>query len=155
MKGILLIIVVIAIAVAGYYYFAPEQSGEEGTNNEETSQMTENNTTQAPDESTVKGSIVGSWQSNEDSKSVREFKADGTVEERYDGEVISSSGVWSAFADASIDPNVPVIEGATYLKIEDGGEVYYYSVASISADQLALIYLDRGGALTYTRITTE
>ncbi|PIT91457.1 hypothetical protein COU17_00505 [Candidatus Kaiserbacteria bacterium CG10_big_fil_rev_8_21_14_0_10_49_17] len=146
---ILIVIVLIAIAAVGFLYFgipggsqnvaAPAAS--------DTSADTEQST------EAIEAGLVGAWQSTDDEKSVRIFNADGTLSEVYDGEEISG-GSWNVFTEVGNEP-VPAIPGAIYLKIVDGEEAYYFSIAEVTAGSLALIYLDRGGVLTYTRVVAE
>jgi len=145
-----LILIIVVLAILGYFFFIAPGDSAPAEENSETAQQEEQNA-EAPDAEATRANIVGTWQSNEDEKSVRVFKADGTVEDHYDGEVLSS-GSWEVFTDPAVDPNVPVIEGATYLKITDNTEVFHYTVAELSAESLALIYLNRGGTLTYSRV---
>jgi len=99
--------------------------------------------------------LVGRWQSDEDASFIREFRADGTVEDIYtqpDGPV-SSSGDWEVFT-AGTPPDgtaIPLEQGAVYLRIAMDGEQYYFRIAALSDDALQLIYLDRGGALNFSR----
>jgi len=146
---ILVVIVLVVIAAVGFLYFGiPGGSQNVAAPVVSDEAMSDDNSTEA-----IQAGIVGEWQSTDDEKSVRIFKADGTISEVYDGEELSG-GTWSIFTEVGTEP-VPAIPGATYLKIVDGDEAYYFSVAEVSAQSLALIYLDRGGVLTYTRVSTQ
>lgn len=103
----------------------------------------------------VSESIQGRWQSTQDAKSVRVFNADFTVEEIYDGETLST-GLWVAFTKM----NAPEIsftleENTVYLQITESGtpqDTLTFKVTKLTPEELELIYMDRGGALTYTRV---
>lgn len=99
--------------------------------------------------------MAGTWQSTEDSKSVRVFKDDHTVADVYDGETLSS-GQWATFTKATApEVQFPLEEGKVYMQIVDSGEThetYDYIVSNINATDLQLIYLGRGGALNYKRV---
>jgi len=102
----------------------------------------------------IEESIVGVWQSVDDENFVREFKEDGTVIDTYEeDEDATLVGQWFVLTDLSEEPpTVPSIEGATYLKILFAEEALYFSISQVGEQALQLIYLDRGGALTFERI---
>jgi len=104
---------------------------------------------------TASHDMVGTWQSTEDSKSVRVFNTDHTVTDVYEGETLSS-GQCTTFTKATA-PTVsyPLEDGKVYMQIVDNGEThetYDYIVSNINATDLQLIYLGRGGALNYKRV---
>jgi hypothetical protein len=103
----------------------------------------------------IEESLVGLWESTDDEKFTREFEADGTSTDRYEGDELATFvGEWVTFNDPSSEPvEIPVIEGATYLRILSGEETLYFTVSEITEDSLQLIYLDRGGALNFRKIT--
>lgn len=103
----------------------------------------------------VSESIQGRWQSTQDPKSVRVFNDDYTVEDIYDGETVST-GLWVAFTKMNA-PEIafPLEDSAVYLQITEEGTVLdtlTFKVTRITPDELELIYMGRGGALTYTRV---
>ena len=105
--------------------------------------------------SAIKTDIVGTWQSVDDSKFVREFKQNGTVIDSYEGSEFGESvGTWKLFTDPSREPvSVPDMgEGATYLKIIFSEEALYYTVSEISENSLQMIYLGGNGVLSFKRI---
>lgn len=103
----------------------------------------------------VSESIVGVWQSQDDAQFIREFKSDATVEDRYEGEAPMGAS-WKAFtSDDAVDVAFPLDEGAVYLQMvigEDDKEYLTFKVAQITPETLELIYMDRGGSLTFTRV---
>ena len=96
-------------------------------------------------------SLIGSWQSTEDTKFVRVFGEDGSTEDRYEGNVVAG-GSWRLFTSADAEVSFPVEEGAVYLVIDDGTERLHFKIVSVTPERLELVYLERGGALTFTRI---
>ena len=99
--------------------------------------------------------MPGTWQSTSDEKFVREFHTDGTVTDTYEGmEDATMQGAWTLFTSTNPDGAFrgTIEEGRTYLKIQDQNEALFFSVSRISDTELELIYLDRGGALNFTRV---
>lgn len=98
--------------------------------------------------------VVGKWQSNEDPKFVREIFNDGTVIDRYEG-IDDATGLWMVFTkeipDAAFTGTME--DGAVYLVLGFGeDEKYYFQVTQADAQSLELIYLDRGGVLSFNRV---
>src|SRR3989344_119234 len=93
----------------------------------------------------VTESIQGKWQSTDDAKFVREFKAGGTASDLYDGKVVST-GTWKVFTKA---------DGFVYLQMTMQGtqaDTLNFKVAKMTPELLQLIYLDRGGVLNFKSI---
>ncbi len=84
--------------------------------------------------------IVGDWQSKDDEKSVVTYRDDGTTEDVYDGELLST-GAWEI--SQAEQPS---------LRVTMDGEEYKYTVIEISNEELGLIYMARGNILRYTKI---
>lgn len=106
----------------------------------------------ASDAAGAMANIIGFWQSNEDTAFTREFLNDGTVVDRYSEE--SDDGLWMVFTKEIPDTAFtgPLEEGAVYLAIAMGeDEKYYFKVTRADSENLELMYLDRGGSLTFTR----
>ena len=104
----------------------------------------------------VSESIVGKWQSTTDAKSVREFKADGTIIEWYDNKQVSS-GLWVAYTKANAPKMVafPIDESSVYLQLTEKGtqaDTLDFKITKLTPESLELIYMTRGGALTYKHI---
>lgn len=103
----------------------------------------------------VSQNIVGRWQSTQDTKSVRVFKSDYTVDDIYDGKVVSTS-LWVAFTKLNAPEIVfPLEDDAVYVQITENGTVtdtLTFKVTKLTPEELELIYMDRGGALTYKSV---
>jgi len=115
-----------------------------------------------PDVRLVVGeSIMGKWQSTEDAKFVREFKAfsetslNGQVVDWYDGKQVSS-GTYVVFnADHALQVAFPLMENKTYLQLTMQGtqeEKLNFSVNKLTPETLELTYMDRGGVLSFKAI---
>jgi len=119
----------------------------------DTKTMYETNASQS-DDSATKGALLGIWQSDSDALFVRKFAATGYVDS-YAGEV-SSTGEWN-FAPAdtlpysSDDIELPTTDSYIVLQDEAETEVLFFKIAEITDSSLVLIYLNRGGVLTFTR----
>lgn len=104
--------------------------------------------------SIVSESIIGTWKSTQDPKFVRQFKSDGTVQDSYDGKVVTS-GKWQAFS--SVKPLVvpfPVEKGVVYIQMTDGGQsgALDFKVAKLTPESLELVYMERGGVNSFTKV---
>ena len=101
----------------------------------------------------VSESIVGKWQSVDDTKFTREFKAGGVVEDRYENKVVSS-GLWVAFEKGINAPEVPYpLEGdVVYIQMTMSGtqaDTLNFKLTKLTPEELELIYMDRGGVLKF------
>jgi hypothetical protein len=103
----------------------------------------------------VSESIVGKWRSIDDSKFVREFKADGSVTDIYQGKT-ASTGTWKVFTkEKPVSVSFPLMDNVTYLQIAVPGsqsDTLNFSVDKLTPDELNLTYMDRGGALRFKSI---
>ena len=112
-------------------------------------------TPSSPEVAIVTNTMVGKWRSIDDPKFTREFRADGIVVDRYEGdEHATSSGTWSAFTSANPDPllGMTLTEGVVYIEILDDEVPMFFSVVTAAGNTLELIYIDRGSVQHYSRI---
>lgn len=101
-------------------------------------------------------SIVGKWQSTDDAKFVREFKAGNVVEDWYDGKKVSS-GLWVAFEKGVDAPEVPfpLEDNVVYIQMTMTGsqaDTLNFKLSKLTPEELQLIYMDRGGALSFRAV---
>lgn len=106
------------------------------------------------DAAATMANIIGMWQSTDDPRFTREIRNDGVVVDRYGGEA-DSDGLWMIFTKDIPDTSFkgPIEEGVVYLSMamsED--EKYYFQVVNANGQKLELLYLDRGGVLSFTRL---
>lgn len=146
---VLLGIVAVAL-VGGAYWFYTESQKEAATVSD---------TNAAPEQmeaSPEAQGVVGKWQSADDAKFTREFRADGTVTDMYEGDAAATmSGTWSQVVNVSAEPvQLPAVGGGTFLKLVLGGDPLYFAVSTdTTVDKLVLINLSgRGNVLTFTRV---
>lgn len=104
----------------------------------------------------VSESIVGKWQSTEDPKSVREFKDDGTMVDIYDGKVVSTD-LFVVFTKENAPKIVafPIEDNAVYIQATQKGtqeDTLNFKLVKLTPDELVLIYMERGGTLTYKAV---
>lgn len=103
----------------------------------------------------VGGLITGRWQSTDDANFIREFNADGTATDWYQGTDVSS-GSWSIFTkEQPVQVTFPLESGATYLQLEMVGsqaEYLHFKIVNLTPETLEMIYMDRGGVLRFTRV---
>ena len=103
----------------------------------------------------VKTSLLGLWQSRGDVQFTREFTANGAIIDTYGGpEHAEVSGTWEVFTaeDTSFTAPFPLQSGDTYIRVVIDGGGYHYRVDSVSATSLELVYMDRGGVLSFTKV---
>ena len=102
----------------------------------------------------VSESILGKWQSTDDTKFAREFETGGRVVDYYDSK-IQAEGEWSAFTKESApDSAIPYEDNAVYLRVTFAGDTQNpltFKVAKLTPEELSLIYMDRGGVLNFAR----
>lgn len=98
--------------------------------------------------------LIGTWRSTEDSKFTREFRVDGSVIDKYEGdEKATSTGIWYHIIypeRESFEFSGPI--GATFIKLAFDGEPFYFEVSDRTENSLTLIYLTRGNLLHFTRV---
>lgn len=104
----------------------------------------------------VSESIQGKWQSVDDAKYVREFKAAGKVDDIYEGKVVSS-GMWVAFVKGVDAPEVPypLDDGVVYIQMTMTGtqaDTLNFKLGKLTPEVLELVNLDRGGVLRFTSV---
>ncbi|HEY4488222.1 MAG TPA: hypothetical protein VJB97_01775, partial [Candidatus Paceibacterota bacterium] len=104
----------------------------------------------------VSESILGKWQSVDDEKFVREFKAGNKVDDIYEGKVVTS-GMWVAFQKGVNAPEVPypLEESTVYLQLTLTGsqaDTLNFKLVKLTPDELELVYLDRGGVLRFKSV---
>ncbi|MBP6888925.1 MAG: hypothetical protein KBC21_04490 [Candidatus Pacebacteria bacterium] len=104
----------------------------------------------------VSNQIVGLWQSSDDAKFKREFLSNGTSVDYYDG-TVSSKDTWKAFTSehpvatySPLEPNTPYLQMLT-----DDNVALTFTVTKLTPEVLELVYLDRGGMLSFTKVTNK
>lgn len=145
-KNVIAWAVLFVVVAAGIWYFAgrpanaPTMPAEEEVGEE--NQATES-------------AVVGTWRSKQDSKFTREFRADGTIVDRYEGdESATIEGSWSMANPAAVD-----LQGMEYdaeaqlIMVSDPYESYLFKVNAVSETDLSLTYIGgAGGTLEFERI---
>lgn len=144
--------VVIAIAAAVYIWW-PTTAGEvQAPAGEQQAPATQQAVTES--------SMAGTWRSNTDAKFTREFRADGVIYDRYEGDATAGvGGSWGIVLDPSREPalTVPVVSlaGKTVIKAtwENGVEVTYFSVDALGPTTMTITDLSgTGGVTVFTKI---
>lgn len=141
------LVVAVAIAVAGYY-FGDDIGLPRATDKTPAAKTSaESEKTQDP--------FVGKWQSTNDTKFTREFYADGSFTDRYEGDPTATQpGEWRRASQAEIEANLAgsLEAGTDHLILTIDGEVYNFGIVDLTDSSLELVYLDRGSVLSFTKI---
>lgn len=147
---ILGIVIVLVLAVLGWWYFAMMQPEAEAPMPQENTSA-DAGAEAAPSEEAPQ--LAGVWRSTQDANFVREFRADGTVIDTYEGDDSArTQGSWNFVADpAREQPELPPTDGPV-IKIAFSEEVLYFSLLEVTVTDLSLIYLGRGNVLSFTRV---
>lgn len=104
----------------------------------------------------VTENMLGKWQSTDDAKYVREFKAKDVVVDWYDGKTVST-GLWVAFTKAQAPKIFPysMDTSSVYLQLTMTGtqaDTLNFKISKVTPEELQLTYLDRGGVLRFKRV---
>lgn len=159
-KGILIGIIVLLILGAGYWFYTDYQKQGEANRLAQSEAAQDTSSTQVGGEVAPGNdpAMNGTWKSKEDAKFTREFNADGTVTDRYEGDTSATMTGTYLFVDASVETNLPVpaasLTGMKVIKTTwPNGEIMYFGVQSLTATDLALINLSgRGNILAFTKV---
>lgn len=105
--------------------------------------------------SAATAALAGTWKSKDDTRFTRQFSADGSVADKYAGDASATmTGTWKVLTEKEPEAGFPgpMKEGATYLKIAMGENNMHFELIKVTPEELELIYLDRGGALAFTKV---
>lgn len=109
-----------------------------------------------PDLAVIHNALVGTWQSQNDTKLTREFDADGTTIERYEGDDSGTNiGRWTLFFGKSPPPGFSghkLEDKVVYLIIDQNGDVLLFALAGLTRSDMKMIYLERGNVMTFARL---
>lgn len=109
-----------------------------------------------PDLAIIHGALVGTWQSQNDTKLTREFDADGKTIERYEGdESATNIGRWTLFLGKLPPPGLAgrkFEDKVVYLMIDQNGDVLLFALAGLTRADMKMIYLERGNMMTFARL---
>lgn len=159
-KGVLIGITVLVLLGAGYWFYNDSQKQSEANGLAQNSTAQDTNSMQAGGEVAPGNdpAMNGTWKSKEDGKFTREFNADGTVTDRYEGDASATMTGTYMFVDASVETDIPVpaanLSGVKVVKTTwPNGEIMYFGLQSLTATDLALINLSgRGNILMFTKV---
>jgi hypothetical protein len=158
-KGEKILIGIIVTIVAGVGFYAPtfvNQDYSRVDNTAAAAALLSNRPVaegaMSPEAIVVSSAMIGVWRGASDQMFTREFREDGVVIDRYEGETpITTEGIWGAFtADMAPAGTRGLAEGVVYVQMTFGEASLYFAVAK-AADTLELVYLDRGSQSNFTR----
>lgn len=143
-NALLALLAAALIVGAGYYFF---------TGKADAPTTTDPSSDEMRNRERVGDPLVGVWQSKEDARFSRTFYADGSFTDRYEGEPSATQpGEWKRTAGTNADLSSSLEAGLDGLELVIDGDVYRFGIIDVTVDSLELVYLDRGGVLTFTRV---
>lgn len=155
-KTVLGIIVALLIVAGGAYLYTHNQSASQGTMATSTSADTAGSV--KPETTTVVSeNLQGKWQSTSDPKNVIEFQANDKIVWTYDGKEMAD-GLYVVFTKENAPKLVafPIDANAVYVQTTETGSqndtMNFRIMMSADANELTLIYMERGGATVYKRV---
>jgi hypothetical protein len=100
--------------------------------------------------------LVGTWRSKDDTKFTREFKADGTMTDRYQGDASATETASFVTINPSVVevPGVPAanLAGMTVIRVDFSSGPMFFSINSMTDKELSMTNLSgRGNILTFTK----
>lgn len=146
------LLIVLALSAAGYLWFkglppTPGSGVPAATSTPEAA-------TAEPPIGSIRTGVVGSWRSDADAKFTREFRANGTVVDRYQGnDDATVTGSWHIVTDSSSLPvQLRDLDAGTLLEISFPEETLYFTVSKVDEDELVMTYAGAGPTLSFTRV---
>lgn len=145
------IVLLIALALGAVYYFTAARTASDNSNtSENTSNVVQDETANGP-------AMTGTWRSNEDAKFTREFGAEGTVTDRYEGDASATETAPYAVIDpGTVEvPGVPAVSlsGMTVIRIDFASGPMFFSINTLTDTELAMTNLSgRGNILSFTKV---
>ncbi len=153
-KTLWAVIIIVVLAGAAYWY-SNGKSAQQPSQAQSQEEEAQSGGVKQDVTLVVGESIVGKWQSSDDAKFIREFKDDGTVADSYDGKTVSS-GTFAVFTkEKPVQISLPLEAGAVYVQLTMQGtqaDNLNFKVAKLTPDELQLVYLDRGGVLSFKAV---
>lgn len=106
----------------------------------------------SPNNKDQQSTIVGLWQSIEDSKFLRQFDAEGAMLDVYDNQVIAEY-TWKPFTKNNpVVTEYPLESGSVYIQVIGQGETSEIKVVSIATSSLELLYLGQSKISKFIRV---
>ncbi len=107
----------------------------------------------SPEASAVSRAMIGTWRGSDDPKFTREFREDGIIVDRHEGDATATkNGIWGVFtADmAPAGAASGLSSGVVYVQMTIDDASVYFTV--YAADTLKLMYLDGGKQAVFARV---
>lgn len=146
-RNVVIGLVAVVVAVAGYYFWNDIGFKRAADKTPAAKTSTESEKAQDP--------LVGIWQSIDDAKFTREFYADGSFVDKYEGDPTATQpGEWRRASRAEVEADLAGSRGVgmDYLILTIDGEAYHFGLVDLTDSSLRLVYLDRGGVLSFSKI---
>jgi len=149
--------IVVAILVLGAAYWFVSDYQKEGADDQRLAEGSATDPKSVNNAGIRDPMMSGTWKSTEDAKFTREFEADGTITDKYEGDAEATTvGSWEV-VDPNTEIKLPVppinLAGMTVIKTEwSNGEVMYFSINALTDIDLKMTNLSgRGNILMFTR----
>lgn len=154
-----LVIGAVIIILAGIAYYVGFGDGAPATSPDQNATSTVSGDESDGVFTVVDPVMVGTWKSKEDAKFSREFKADGTVVDRYSGDAsATATGTFVTIDPSKVEvPGVPKenLMGMTVIRTmwEGEGAPMFFSINSMTDVELSMTNLSgRGNILMFTKV---
>lgn len=96
--------------------------------------------------------VIGTWQSVDNSKFLREFQSDGTMIDVYDNQIIDEA-VWSPFTKNNpVATEYPLEPGAIYIQTTGKNGIQQMKIVSVASSSLELLYLGQTKTVKFIRL---
>lgn len=144
--GILLILIVVA---GGWWLWSRTQTAS-------LPQPTKEETITPDTAAGAAPALTGTWQSTDDSRFIREFRAQGEVVDTYTGmDDATTIGTWALVPESGY-ASLPVpATDYPVVQLTFAEEALFFGIAEVTADSLVLINYSGNGVLTFERVTSS
>ena len=104
----------------------------------------------------IRGLLIGTWQSADDTRFTREFDANGQSIDRYEGDASSTTqGAWVLFTGKTAPAgfgNFKLEPTGVYMELQQTDNILLFQISAISLSAVEMVMLQTGRTLHFTRL---